>query len=109
MPRSKPWRQVRILEYYFQNGRRCAKIDNQESLKVVSCEPEETRYVMLRAYIKAAMRKAQYKLLPDGRTYYGEIPGFQEVHASAKNLRVCRDKLEDAFTIHMIVSLRKHD
>ena len=28
-------------------------------------------------YIRSAMRRATYEILPDG-TYYGEIPGFQE-------------------------------
>ena len=33
-------------------------------------------------YIRSAMRRATYEILPDG-TYYGEIQGFQGVYANA--------------------------
>jgi predicted RNase H-like HicB family nuclease len=49
---------------------------------------------MLTAYIRAAMNKAKYEILPDDQSYYGEIPGFQGVYASAATLEVCRDELE---------------
>ena len=49
---------------------------------------------MLTAYIRAAMSKAKYEILPEDRTYYGEIPGFQGVYASAATLEACRDELE---------------
>lgn len=50
---------------------------------------------MLRNYIQAAMRKAQYELLPDDGTFYGEIPGFEGVYANAGNLEACRNELEE--------------
>ena len=34
---------------------------------------------MLAEYVRAAMHKATYEILPDG-TFHGEIPGFQEAH-----------------------------
>lgn len=50
---------------------------------------------MLTSYIKAAMRKAHYEILPDDGTFYGEIDGFQGVYADADTLEACRDELEE--------------
>ncbi|MDP2935628.1 MAG: type II toxin-antitoxin system HicB family antitoxin [Dehalococcoidia bacterium] len=50
---------------------------------------------MLTAYIKAAMRKAEYEILSDDNTFYGEIPGFEGVYANAETLEDCRDELEE--------------
>lgn len=50
---------------------------------------------MLTEYISAAMRKAQYELLSDDNTFYGEIPGFEGVYANADTLEGCRDELEE--------------
>ncbi len=49
---------------------------------------------MLTAYIRAAMGKAKYEILPDDGAYYGEIPGFQGVYATAATLEACREELE---------------
>lgn len=49
---------------------------------------------MLTEYIRAAMRKARYEILPDDKTYYGEIRGFQGVYANADTLEACREELE---------------
>jgi predicted RNase H-like HicB family nuclease len=49
---------------------------------------------MLTAYIRAAMSKAKYEILPEDQSYYGEIPGFQGVYAAAATLEACRDELE---------------
>ncbi len=49
---------------------------------------------MLTAYIRAAMGKAKYEILPDNGAYYGEIPGFQGVYATAATLEACREELE---------------
>ena len=49
---------------------------------------------MLKNYIRTAMGKARYEILPDDGTYYGEIPGFDGVYANAKTLEECRDQLE---------------
>jgi predicted RNase H-like HicB family nuclease len=50
---------------------------------------------MLTEYIKAAMRNARYEILPDDKSYYGEIPGFEGVYANSKTLEDCRDELEE--------------
>ena len=34
---------------------------------------------MLAEYVRAAMHKATYEILPDG-TFHGEIPAFQDAH-----------------------------
>jgi len=49
---------------------------------------------MLTAYIRAAMGRAKYEILPDDGAYYGEIPGFQGVYATAATLEACREELE---------------
>ncbi len=48
---------------------------------------------MLTRYIQAAMRQAKYKILPDDKGYYGEVPGFEDVCASAELLGECRNEL----------------
>ena len=50
---------------------------------------------MIREYLDAAMRRAEYKTLPEDGSYYGEIPGFEGVQASAKTLAECRNTLEE--------------
>ena len=35
---------------------------------------------MIREYISAAMAKAEYEILCDDGSFYGEIPGFQGVY-----------------------------
>ncbi len=51
---------------------------------------------MLTRYIRAAMQKARYEILPDDNTFYGEIPGIQGIYANASTLEGCRDELEEA-------------
>lgn len=50
---------------------------------------------MLTDYLKAAMRKARYEILPDDASYYGEIPGFDGVYANAATLEQCREELAE--------------
>ena len=49
---------------------------------------------MLTKYIDAAMRRATYEILPDDRSFYGEIPGLQGVYANEDTLEKCRDELQ---------------
>ena len=51
---------------------------------------------MLTEYIRTAMKKAKYEILPDDNTFYGEILGFDGVYANAGTLEACRDELEEA-------------
>ena len=39
------------------------------------------------------MRRAKYEILPDDKSYYGEIPGFEGVFANAPTLEECRGQL----------------
>jgi len=49
---------------------------------------------MLRDYIRAALHRARYEILPDDGTFYGEIPGLEGVYANARTLESCREELE---------------
>ena len=51
---------------------------------------------MLTKYLKAAMRHAQYEILPDVGQFYGEIPECNGVYATAISLKSCRDQLGEA-------------
>ncbi len=50
---------------------------------------------MLTSYIRAAMHRARYEILPDDGTFYAEIAAFQGVYANADTLEACRDELEE--------------
>jgi predicted RNase H-like HicB family nuclease len=50
---------------------------------------------MLINYINAAMRHAHYEILPDDRSYYGDIPNFEGVYANAETLEDCREELAE--------------
>ena len=50
---------------------------------------------MLSNYVQAAMEKAQYEILSDDGSFYGEIPGFQGVYANADTLEACRRELRE--------------
>ena len=60
---------------------------------------------MLTEYIRAAMRRATYGILSDG-TFYGKIPGFQGVYASAKTLEACREQLQEVLEGWIVLGLR---
>jgi len=61
---------------------------------------------MLTAYIKAAMHKAHYEILPDGKGYYGKIDDLQGVCANAKTLEACRERLRRALEEQIVLGLR---
>ena len=54
------------------------------------------------------MRLAQYELLPDDKLYYGEIPGFDGVYASAENLEDCREELKAVLEDWLLTSIHKN-
>jgi predicted RNase H-like HicB family nuclease len=62
---------------------------------------------MITKYIRAAMSRAKYETLPDDKSIYGEIPGFQGVWANAKRLDGCQVELQEALEEWMLVRL--HD
>jgi predicted RNase H-like HicB family nuclease len=63
---------------------------------------------MLTEYIKAAMRKAKYEMLPDDKTFYGEIPGFEGVYANAETLEACHDELEEVLEEWILLRISRH-
>ena len=54
-----------------------------------------------------AMRRARYEILDD-ESFYGEIPGFDGVWASATTLEGCREELEEVLEGWIILSLSKN-
>jgi predicted RNase H-like HicB family nuclease len=48
---------------------------------------------MLKNYMHAALHQARYEILPDDKSFYGEIPGFDGVYANAAMLEACREEL----------------
>ncbi|MBI5549981.1 MAG: type II toxin-antitoxin system HicB family antitoxin [Desulfobacterales bacterium] len=48
---------------------------------------------MLLEYIEAALRHAKYEILPDDKSYYGEIAECGGVYANANTLEACREEL----------------
>ncbi len=63
---------------------------------------------MLTAYIRAAMQRAQYKILDDGM-YFGEIPDFQGVWASEATLEECRGILQEVLEEWLLLKLRDNE
>jgi predicted RNase H-like HicB family nuclease len=61
---------------------------------------------MLTAYIKAALRKAHYRILPDGEGYFGTIEGLQGVWANAKTLESCREELREVLEEWIVLGLK---
>ena len=50
---------------------------------------------MLTSYSSAAMRNARYEILPEDRSYYGEIPDLPGVYANSTSLEACREELAE--------------
>ncbi|MGB8701325.1 MAG: type II toxin-antitoxin system HicB family antitoxin [Thermosynechococcaceae cyanobacterium] len=51
---------------------------------------------MLSDYIHAVMTQATYRVLPEDESIYGEILGYDDVHAQAETLETCRQNLAEA-------------
>jgi len=63
---------------------------------------------MLTEYLEAAMRRANYEILPDDNTFYGEIPGFDGVYANSDNLETCRSELKEVLEEWILLSISRH-
>ena len=63
---------------------------------------------MLREYIRAAMHRARYEILPEDRTFYGEIPELQGIWANVPSLEACRDELEEVVDEWIAFSLSRN-
>ncbi|MDR3553816.1 MAG: type II toxin-antitoxin system HicB family antitoxin [Syntrophobacteraceae bacterium] len=62
---------------------------------------------MLTEYIREAMNKAHYEILPDGEGYFGGIETLPGVWANAETLEACRDELQEVLEEWIIVGLKK--
>ena len=63
---------------------------------------------MIRQYIAAAMATAEYEILSDDGSFYGEIPGFQGVYSNADTLEECRAELEDVLDEWLLFSIARN-
>jgi predicted RNase H-like HicB family nuclease len=63
---------------------------------------------MLMNYIRAAMHRAKYEILPDDGTFYGEVPGFNGVYANADTLESCREELEEVLEEWILLRVAKN-
>jgi predicted RNase H-like HicB family nuclease len=64
---------------------------------------------MLTEYIAAAMKRAQYKIIEDDGTFFGEIPGFPGVWSNADTLEQCRTQLQEVLEGWLVLKLRDRD
>jgi predicted RNase H-like HicB family nuclease len=60
---------------------------------------------MIREYLAAAMKRANYEILSDDGTFYGEIPGFDGVYSNAPLLEDCRNLLEEVLEEWLLLRL----
>jgi predicted RNase H-like HicB family nuclease len=63
---------------------------------------------MLTRYIQGAMKRARYEILPQNKTFYGEIPGFDGVYANEKTLEACREELEEVLEDWILLRVSRH-
>jgi len=63
---------------------------------------------VLTDYFKAAMKKAIYEILPDDKSFYGSIPGFQGVWANNSTLEGCRQELREVLEDWVVISISRH-
>lgn len=50
---------------------------------------------MIREYIQTAMERAEYEILQDDGSYYGEIKECPGVYSNVSSLEKCRKELEE--------------
>jgi predicted RNase H-like HicB family nuclease len=63
---------------------------------------------MLTEYIKASLKRADYKKLEDG-SWYAEIPGFTGVWANGESVEECRNELQEVLEEWLILKIRDKD
>ncbi|MGI8551967.1 MAG: type II toxin-antitoxin system HicB family antitoxin [Dehalococcoidia bacterium] len=64
---------------------------------------------MLREYIEAAMRHAQYERLSDDRSFYGDIPQLPGVWANAATLKETQQELREVLEDWILLGLSRDD
>jgi predicted RNase H-like HicB family nuclease len=68
--------------------------------------PIVERIDMLARLIDEAMERAEYEIIEDEGTFWGEIPGFQGVWARHATLEGCRRELREALSDWIALRLR---
>ena len=63
---------------------------------------------MIRKYIDKVMDRGRYEILPDDKSFYGEIPGFQGVYANQDTLEKCRKELEEVLEEWILFRIYRH-
>lgn len=63
---------------------------------------------MITEYVRAALRKAHYERLQEEDGFYGEIPGFTGVWASAPALEKCRDELREVLEEWLLFRIHRN-
>lgn len=63
---------------------------------------------MLLDYIRRAMRRAKYELLPEDGVFYGEIPECRGVYATGPTLEGCRDTLAEVLEDWILIRVHRH-
>lgn len=63
---------------------------------------------MLTNYIRAALHQAQYEILSDDGTFYGEIPNFDGIYANANTLEACREELAEVLEEWILFRVSKN-
>ena len=62
----------------------------------------------MRDYIRGAMHRARYEILESDEGYYGEIPGFEGVYATAPSLEACREEMEEVLEEWLLFRLSRN-
>ena len=63
---------------------------------------------MITEYIQAALQKACYERLPEEGSYYGDIPGFEGVWASAPVLEECYNELREVLEEWLLFRIHRN-
>jgi predicted RNase H-like HicB family nuclease len=61
----------------------------------------------LAAYTHAAMHKACYEILPNGKGYFGKIGELQGIWTNANTLEACHEEPQEVLEEWIILSLRR--
>ena len=61
---------------------------------------------MISEYIEAAMSKAKYERIEAEAVYFGKIPGFKGLWASASTKTLCSAELQERLDEWIVLSLR---
>lgn len=64
---------------------------------------------MFTEYVQAAMKKAEYEIIPEDVLFYGHIPGFVGVWAAEKTLEDTRNELQNVLEDWLLFKLWDHD